>query len=208
MTSQTRPFVFEDLPTKARLRIYRELLIQIHHLSDEITEIDPVFESESVYLHPGILRTNKKIHTEASKVLYGENIWFWSIHGLHTQKLWHFMDHKETQIARRYSRLITHLFLDINFKGDDGDPSISAVYKAFDITKANVDNAATKLRLNDLKVLNVEFTNSYTGGPTMGFSGRFGNKPYVGTNCLEALKKVRAAKVSYPACILTAQREN
>lgn len=54
------------LPVEIRDEIYRELLIAAK-VRDE--------ETEKLYLKPAIVRVNKQIHKESSRVLYEENAW-------------------------------------------------------------------------------------------------------------------------------------
>ena len=54
------------LPRELRDEIYRELLLAAK-VRDEVTE--------KVYLKPAIIRVNKQIHEESSRVLYKENAW-------------------------------------------------------------------------------------------------------------------------------------
>ena len=187
--SELRKLEFEKFAPEIRLKIYRMLLRYRGTL-------DPVY-GEYSNLHPAIMRTNKKIHEEAAAVLYGENLMEWAINGYYRCKMWHYWPSERTSLPRHYSRLITRVFLDINFNGDDADPSAQAVMNAFNEIQANIEDTCKKLTLNDLKYLNVSFTNSYTGGPLMnGLGGtRFPGKPYVGQNCLLPLKKVRAVEV-------------
>lgn len=138
-----------------------------------------------------------------AEILYGENSFACEFAGNYLFKLWHIPGYDKTLITRRYSRLITKMYITVSFKGDDNDPETQAVVEGSDRTVANMENVCKKLRLNDFKWLKVRFINSYTGGlvqaAIMG-GGRFLGRPYTGENCLLPLLKLRATRVS--ACFL------
>lgn len=187
----------ETFPTEVRLQIYRELLL----VDDEEYEEIELDELEGLDLHPAILRGNRKIHDEAASVLYGENTFKHTLAGFQHIKLWHsYGCEGKTTLSRRYSRLITKVFLYLDLAGDDNDPSMHAVLDAAATLRSNIDGAARKLALNDLRLLKIRFRNAYTGGPLNYFRGdwyRFGGNPFWGQDCLEPLLKTRATRVSY-----------
>ena len=217
--SGLRRLEFEKFPVAVRFRIYALLLIYRNQEYSEITvdledisrddddmgdyhdkmrDISDVLAIEPFEpysdLHPAILRTNKKIHTEASIVLWGMNLFKWSLWGDQSRPMWHpdpylGSSHK-TQITRRCSRLITRMHLTVSLKGDENDPYQS---KTIYWTTANLDNACKKLCLNDLEFLMVDFYNGFTGSAF----GRYQGVRYYGQHCLEPLKKVRAQRVGY-----------
>jgi hypothetical protein len=63
---------FLDLPVEIRLQIYSELLIQSETIVVPWTSGDWL-TTNTVCVYPEILRVNKKIHSEASPILYSEN---------------------------------------------------------------------------------------------------------------------------------------
>lgn len=194
---------FEAFPVEIRLKIYRELLI-----AEDEEMLDPTeMRGNPTGLHPQILACNRKIQDEAATVLYGENCFTWTVVGLYPLELWHGFETEKTVISRRYSRLITRMHISVSFRGDDGDISGPAIQKAHDQTLANMENVCEKLRLNDLKYLEVYYINSYTGGPCaamLGGGNLLGN-PYEGQTCLLPLLSVRATQVS-PPCLATQRR--
>ena len=179
-----------------RLGIYRQLLL----VDDEYHEEINLDELEGLEMHPAILRCNKKIHDEAASVLYGENTFYFMLSGREWIGLWHPYGAKyKTRLSRRYSRLITKVFLDLDLAGSDSDPGIYAVLDAIAILRSNIDEAARKLALNDLTLLKIRFRNAYTGGPLCPFRdgwSRFGGNPFGGQECLMPLLKIRATRVS------------
>lgn len=193
---------FEAFPAEVRLKIYRELLI-----NEDEQDLDPpeMCGNPGSGLHPQILACNKKIHDEAATVLYGENRFTFMFAGNCPIKLWHPIESDKTILPRRYSRLVTKMHVFVSFQGDDNDISWQAVKEGYDQTLANMENLCKKLSVNDLKWLEVNYINSYTGGPhraAIWGAGRFSGKPYMGENCLLPLMKVRATRVSLP-CLAT-----
>ena len=188
---------FEAFPVEIRLKIYRELLIY-----DDGEKLDPTERRYNhTRLHPQILACNRKIHDEAATVLYGENCFTWEVVGYYPDKLWHDFESEKTVISRRYSRLVTRMHISVSFRGDDYDISGPAIQKAYDQTLANMENVCEKLRLNDLKYLEVYYINSYTGGPyqaAMFGGGNLLGDLYEGQTCLLPLLSVRATQVSPP----------
>ncbi len=203
MTPNLRPLDFEAFPAEIRLKIYRLLLLKISNLEgeDEYEADSGRINNELILdrfeegagLYPVIMRLNKRIHSEAAPVFWGENYFTWSIYGDKCRPMWHYdlygeKSEEKTQVTRKYSRLITRMRIVVNLGGDDNDPTQKdAVY----MTRKNLNDACAKLSLNDLKFLEVRFCNGLTGHP----SGRFRGVLYYGQTCLEPLKKLRAEKV-------------
>lgn len=200
-----RNFMFEELPTTVRHRIYKELLLKPKETDDvsqpdddsyttEHEKVSELIENLMILIgegdnqmHPEIMRTNKKIHEEAATVLYGENWFTWETDGMQYRPMWRWSQSGELLCPRRYSRLITKMRLIISTRGDYHDPSqADAIYW----TTINVNNICKELTLNDFKILKVDFYNAL--GRRHGGSAR---KGYYGERCLEPLKKCGAEKV-------------
>ncbi|CAD6568189.1 MAG: hypothetical protein ASARMPRED_001447 [Alectoria sarmentosa] len=200
-----RTFEFEELPSTARHRIYRELLLKPKRNEDHsAAEDNDSYASEDEKLseriewlmieigegdnqmHPEIMRTNRNIHNEAAAVLYGENWFTWGLYGDQYRPMWRSPEAEKIECPRHYSRLVTKMRLMISTKGDENDPTQSdAIYW----TITNVKHACKKLTLNDFKILKVDFYNAL--GYRYGGSAR---KGYYGESCLEPLKRCRAEK--------------
>ena len=154
MANEVRPFAFEALPPVIRVKIYSLLLISYVECSSELQELDPAHERDGLELHSAILCVSKAIHDEAAPILYGSNVFTWSIYGFETQQLFHCLSSPKTRIARGYIRMITNVILNITIRGHEDEPSYRVMHDACEIVKKNVHNAAKKLSLCDnLKVL-------------------------------------------------------
>jgi hypothetical protein len=74
-TKQTPAMYFFSFPTEIRLKIYSELLIHsgpiVIRLSDGA--FYPLKKADLPHLCPEVLRVNKKVHSEASALLYSQN---------------------------------------------------------------------------------------------------------------------------------------
>jgi hypothetical protein len=67
---------FFNLPTEIRLEIYSELLVlsePIVFVADHGPSSPPLFRAERDGLSPALLRTNRRVHHEASPLLYSNN---------------------------------------------------------------------------------------------------------------------------------------
>ena len=116
-----RGFEFEKLPRTVRHQIYRELLLkpvdddsaaeddgdsyasEHDKLSERIEGLMVDIGEGDNQMHPEIMRTNKKIHDEASAVLYGENWFTWSLYGDKYRPIWRWPDFGKTECPRHSS---------------------------------------------------------------------------------------------------------
>ena len=205
-----RNFVFEELPPTARQRIYRDLLLkydeEVDYRSVSPSNDDSYASEHKKWsellvermieiggwdnrMHPEIMCANKRIHEEASAVLYGENWFTWTLCGAGYQPMWTSPLDKMPRCPRRYSRLVTKMCLVVETLGNETDPpgAGDAIYW----TTVNVDNACKTFALNHFQILKVDFYSEL--GYMYGGSARGG---YYGERCLESLKKCTARKVS------------
>ena len=137
-------------------------------------------------MYPAILSTNKKIHEEAIGVLYGENCFEFTVDGFKGAGLWHFLygplfQKRGRQVPRKYTRLITKVFLTVEPRMWAIDDSLYPLTKSLDVV-------AEKLIINNLKLLKVTFR---------GFLGieEEGGRTH-DPKCLVPLLKIRATRVS------------
>lgn len=146
-------------------------------------------------LHPGILRTNKLIHKEASAVLYGENPFSWCASALIRMPVWHMADPRKTFLPRHYSCLITkmHLFVDlrITVKKESLAP-----YN-FSIMEENLKDFSSTFAPNNLKVLKVDIRHPRFWLERTVTSTIFEKRKSALQRCLAPLRMTRAGRVSF-----------
>ena len=184
-------FNFEDLPAEMRLRVYRELLVSP-------AEIDPVYGRDAKRLHPAILRVSNKIREEADAVLYGENIFASTIWRHRISKLWHRELSRKALMPRSSSRKIRQIHLYVNTTNNLGCKS-----EPPGLITVNAGLAATKLSLNNLKLLKVTYNHyqclsrphSMANDVQQTCYGYY-DAPERVESCMEPLKLIRAAKVN------------
>ena len=183
-----RKLDFEGLPAEMRLKVYRELLVSP-------AEIDPVYGRDAIRVYPAILRVSRKIHNEASVVLYGENMFASSIYRGHVCKLWHRLLSKKTLIPRSSSCKISQIHLYVNTSGTNMYSPTTA-----GLVTINAGLAAKKLSLNNLKVLKVTCFQRQIPDTSLGNTNSVGYIRYDALQefeiCMEPLKLIRAAKVA------------
>ncbi len=163
---------------------------------EEGRRVDPTF-SDCYELHTAIMFTNHQIHDEAAAVLYGENVFTWAVYGVEATKLWQQGGHDKPKLPDRYTRLITKLYLEVNFQSDEGVLTSEGMYAGFSMARTNLGRACKKLARNPvMKEVTVNFLNKYTGGPFMARMGlsRFPGNPYKGEKILEPLKLLRGVR--------------
>ena len=139
------------------------------HESDDISHLYCVYQDagigESLFLdplircgglYPVIMRLNKRIHSEAAPVLWGENYFTWVMQGHEQRRLWHVEGHgkrsSKTRITRRYGRLIKQIRLNVYSTSFD---KFHFLHRSW--TAANFRSAVQKLCLCELRYFEITF---------------------------------------------------
>ena len=172
----------QDESTVAWLRIHPQPLFPQH-----------VYRRFSLY--PGILRTNKLIHKEASAVLYGENPFSWCANGLIRMPVWHLSDLSKPFLPRHYSCLITkmHLFVDLRIT----KRVISMVPYGFAIMELNLKDFSSSFARNNLKILKVDIRHPRFWQERTVTGAVLEKRKSALQKCLAPLGMIRAGRVSF-----------
>lgn len=105
-------------------------------------------------LYPGILRSNKLIHNEASAVLYGKNPFSWCASALIRMPVWHLANNSQVSLPQHYSCLITRMHLFVDLRITRKVMSITPYW--FQIMEHNLVEFGFSFAPNNLKVLKVD----------------------------------------------------
>lgn len=146
-------------------------------------------------LYPGILRTNKLIHKEASAVLYGENPFSWCASALLRMPVWHLADPSRTFVPQHYSCLITkmHLFVDLRIS----KRVMSIIPYGFCIIELNLKDFSSSFARNNLKVLKVDIRHPRFWLERTVTGAVLEKRKSDLQRCLAPLRMIRAGRVSF-----------
>ena len=169
---------FEALPAEIRLNIYRLLLV-CKELIEPHSFYFPLF-------HPAILYCNKRIHDEATSVLYGENCFRFCLGGRDYTRLWHRFHaiHQEERplASEKYTRKMTKVYIDIDIRWN-------ALYHSQNLLGKSLQFAAMSLVNNNLRLLKIGYQGCGTSQP-------YRSQGDQDQTFLEPLLKIRATRVS------------